>query len=70
MKSLNIFKYGLIALMTLPALTSCNDFLDEKPKTALTEDQIYSSPEYAETSLQNCYKSWREAFSGNLHLLL
>ncbi|MDE7116304.1 MAG: RagB/SusD family nutrient uptake outer membrane protein, partial [Muribaculaceae bacterium] len=38
--------------------------------TALTEDQIYSSPEYAETSLQNCYKRWRESFSGNLHLLL
>lgn len=69
MKSLKIFKLGLLALMAFP-MTSCNDFLDEKPKTALTEDQIYSSPEYAETSLQGCYKRWRESFSGNLHLLL
>lgn len=69
MKSLKIFKLGLLALMALP-MASCNDFLDEKPKTALTEDQIYSSPEYAETSLQGCYKRWRESFSGNLHLLL
>lgn len=69
MKSFKIFKLGLLALMALP-MASCNDFLDEKPKTALTEDQIYSSPEYAETSLQGCYKRWRESFSGNLHLLL
>ncbi len=69
MKSLKIFKYGLLALIALP-MVSCDDFLDEKPKTSLTEDQIYSSPEYAETSLQNCYKKWREASCNNLHLLL
>lgn len=69
MKSINILKYGLVALMALP-MTSCNDFLDEKPQTSLTEEQIYSSPEYAENSLVGCYKNWRNSFSGNLHLLL
>ena len=56
-----IFTLGILALSSL-AFTSCSDFLDEDPKTAITEDKMYSSPEYAESVLQSCYKGWREMF--------
>lgn len=69
MKSLNILTGCLIAMAGV-SFTSCSDFLDEKPKTALTEEQIYSSPEYAETSLEGCYKNWRSSFHENIHYLL
>ena len=62
MKSLsNIIKIGVMAIAPL-ATISCSDFLDEQPKTSITEELMYSDPSYAESNLQSCYKGWREMF--------
>lgn len=50
--------FGVSAFM----LTSCSDFLDEKPTNAITEEQMFSNPEYAESNLLSCYRQWRECF--------
>lgn len=50
---------GISAMM----LTSCNDFLDEKPTNAISEEQIFGDPEYAESNLMSCYQSWRGGFT-------
>lgn len=57
-----IFSLGLIAAASL-SFASCSDFLEEEPKTAITEAQMYSSPEYAESNIQTCYKNWRRMFT-------
>lgn len=57
-----IFSLGLIAAASL-SFASCSDFLEEEPKTSITEEQMYSSPEYAESNLQTCYKGWRGMFT-------
>lgn len=62
-----IYKYITVAALILPAAittSSCSDFLDEDPRNALTEDKIFSDPEYAETNLQSCYDNWRGTFRG------
>ncbi len=51
-----------MAAMAALSLGSCSDFLDEQPKTSLTEETMYSDPEYAESNIQTCYKGWREMF--------
>lgn len=63
MKFINkILPIGLLAAASLP-LSSCNDFLDEEPKTSITEDQMYSDPEYAESNILSCYTGWRGFFT-------
>lgn len=57
-----IFSLGLIAVASL-SFASCSDFLDEEPKTSITEETMYSSPEYAESNLQSCYLGWRGMFT-------
>ena len=57
----NILACGLMALAAVP-MTSCSDFLNEEPATSLTEEKMYSDPEYAESNIQTCYKGWREMF--------
>lgn len=53
---------GLIVPAAL-SLTACSDFLDEKPANSITEDQMYSDPAYAETSIVSCYNGWRSMFT-------
>ena len=54
----------MLPLAMVGMLCSCSDFLDEKPRTSLTEEQMFSNPEYAETNLQACYENWRGMFNG------
>ena len=54
----NILACSMAAMAAL-SLGSCSDFLDEQPKTSLTEETMYSDPEYAESNIQTCYKGWR-----------
>lgn len=49
---------GISAVM----LSACSDFLDEKPTNAISEEQMFSDPEYAESNLLSCYRQWRECF--------
>jgi hypothetical protein len=58
-----IFNIGLLTATTVIALSSCSDFLDVKPYTSITEEQMFSDPEYAESNLLSCYKGWRSMFT-------
>lgn len=58
-----IFSIGLLSLSTAVVMPSCSDFLDEGPKTALTEEEIYGNLEYTESTLQATYKRWRNMFT-------
>lgn len=62
MKTTKILSLGLIAAASL-TLGACSDFLDEKPATSITEEQMYSDPEYAEASIISCYNGWRNMFT-------
>lgn len=42
---------------------SCSDFLNEEPKKAITEEQMYSDPEYVESNLIDVYSRWRNYFT-------
>lgn len=54
-----------LSLLSISVLTmnSCSDFLDEGPKTALTEEEIYSDTTYIESNLQSLYTNWRSLFT-------
>lgn len=62
MKFYNIFLGSAIAVASL-AFTACNDFLDEKPRTAITEEQMYSDPTYVESVVSAQYTKWRNFFT-------
>lgn len=62
MKLKNIFSsIGIVAVSVL-ALSSCGDFLDEGPKTALTEKDIYSDTTKVESTLKKLYSNWEGTF--------
>ena len=44
-----------VAAITLGAMTSCSDFLEENSKMGLTEEQIYSDLTYIESNLTGIY---------------
>lgn len=46
----------------LPLMSSCNDFLEVNPATAITEETMFSNVEFAESNIQSCYKKWRALF--------
>ena len=48
-----IYALGLLAAASM-SLSSCSDFLTEKPYTSITEEQMYSNIEYAETNIISC----------------
>ena len=56
-----IYALGLLAAASM-SLSSCSDFPTEKPYTSITEEQMYSNIEYAETNIISCYGRWREMF--------
>ncbi len=41
------------------AFTSCSDFLDENPKTALNSDQVYGSLDKVQPLILGAYTNWR-----------
>lgn len=49
---------GAIALIAT-AMSSCNDFLTEDSKTAITESTVFSNLEYTESNLSAIYVQWR-----------
>lgn len=52
---------GLTALSAI-SVSSCGDFLDEGPKTAITEEEIYSDTTNIESDLQDLYNNWKQLF--------
>lgn len=62
MKPKKVFKALGIAFLSLVVIPSCSDFLNEGPKTALTEDEIFSDSTYIESNLQSLYANWKELF--------
>ncbi|SDJ88924.1 Starch-binding associating with outer membrane [Catalinimonas alkaloidigena] len=57
MKSL--FPNKVILALGLLALTACEDFLVEEPKTQLTEAQVYGSEENIRLLVSGLYTQWR-----------
>lgn len=51
----------LIAIFVI-ALSSCGDFLDERPKTSLTEADVYSDTTKVESTLKKLYSNWEGVF--------
>lgn len=52
-----------IALVMLVLVTSCSDFLDEEPKTQLTEEQVYGDEGNIELLVSGLYTQWRDTRS-------
>ena len=48
-----------MALAGLLAATSCSDFLDDKPKTQLTEEQVFGDEKNIELLVSGLYTNWR-----------
>lgn len=53
---------GILAATLALTTTSCTDFLTENPKTAITEDKMFSDVKYAQTNLEATYTKWRDTF--------
>lgn len=53
---MKVFKYILCSLFVC-SLTSCNNFLEETPETALGKSGIYNSESSAKAALAGCYAS-------------
>ncbi|MDB5119588.1 MAG: RagB/SusD family nutrient uptake outer membrane protein [Sphingobacteriales bacterium] len=58
MKSINLL-YKIIIFIGIVVFTSCTKFLDEKPKTALTEEEVYSKEENIKLLVSGLYTQWR-----------
>lgn len=54
---------GLCIVLTL-TMTSCNDFLEELPKTQLTQEQVFTNLNVLESSVDGLYVSFRNAKAG------
>jgi len=64
----NIIKKIKIASISLSVvalgMTSCSDFLDQKPKTSLTQEQVFSDIKNIEPAVDGLYTAFREAKAG------
>lgn len=67
MKNINI-KTLAIVLAIVAGTTSCSDFLNEMPKTALTPKQIYTDLNNLEPTVDGLYTSYRNAKAGRAGL--
>ena len=71
MKLKNKFMALGLSVLSVMAVSSCSDFLDEGPKTALTEEEIYSDTTNIESNLTKLYTNWKQAvqrpFSLGMH---
>lgn len=52
------------ASFVIAGATSCSDFLDEKPKTALTSEQVYTQLTVLEPTVDGLYTSFRKSKEG------
>ena len=62
MKLRNILQLAGMASAFVLAVSSCSDFLDEGPKTALTEKEVYSDTTKVESTLKKLYSNWEGVF--------
>ncbi len=62
MKLKNKFMALGLSVLSVMAVSSCSDFLDEGPKTALTEEEIYSDTTNIESNLTKLYTNWKQLF--------
>lgn len=62
MKVKSILKSVGMASVIALTVSSCSDFLDEGPKTALTESEIYSDTTKVESTLKKLYSNWEGVF--------
>ena len=68
-KSMRFLKY--IVLIGSPLLmTACSDFLDEQPKSSLTQQQVFSDKNNMNSFIKGLYKQWRDAHKGRRSMYL
>ena len=58
MKSITIFSLSALCLL---ATSSCQDFLDKEPQSALTADQIYTDLDRLEPTVDGLYTTFRNS---------
>ncbi len=63
-------KYLIIILLGCFVMTSCDDFLDQSPKSVLTPDNGYTKPEDWQQTLNAAYGSLQEIFVGKYTITL
>ena len=64
MKMKKIF-LGLIGIVTLGITTSCNDFLEEKPRSEMSTAQFFSAPAHARNAVNALYRHGAPESFGN-----
>ncbi|MBN2639168.1 MAG: RagB/SusD family nutrient uptake outer membrane protein [Bacteroidales bacterium] len=57
--------FGLICTVILGFLLSCNDFLDEEPKSEMSTDQNFSAPAHATSAVNALYRTGAPSFYAN-----
>lgn len=65
-------KYLFFILSSVLIITSCSDFLNEEPKTSLTEEQVFGRDENIELLISGLYTQWRNTRQdrGSLYMTL
>lgn len=53
-------KYIAIFISALFVCTACSDFLDQGPKSSMTDKQMFSKPENTDSYIKGLYKQWRD----------
>lgn len=52
----------IICLALLASMASCSDFLDEEPKSEMSTEQYFASPEHAKAAVNRLYRSGVPSF--------
>lgn len=69
MKKLNNIIFGGL-IISLASFTSCSDFLDVDPKTAIPEETVFSSLETIKPTIDGLYTSFREMTAGREGMIM
>ncbi|MDR2916444.1 MAG: RagB/SusD family nutrient uptake outer membrane protein [Tannerella sp.] len=64
---INIFAMAFASLFAM-GISSCSDFLEEMPKTALTPEQVYTDLNVLEPTVDGLYTSYRKSKEGRVGL--
>lgn len=59
----------MLASLAMWSMTSCSDFLDEKPTGSLTEDEVFSDIENVEPLVTGLYTTFRDCKAGRNGLM-
>jgi starch-binding outer membrane protein, SusD/RagB family len=60
MKKIIILKKIVLYFFTICFLVSCSDFLDEKPNTSLTEEEVFGDQDNLKLLVSGLYTQWRD----------